>query len=73
MEPKLQEWIFQTVLVETEKHLFTVKAPRASDLKQNSFQGSTRGYVNILSVHSSGTRIVQIIDVGINSQKVLYY
>lgn len=70
MEPKLQEWIHEAVIVEATK-LLRSKLSGVSDLKQNFFQGTTRDYDNDLRVHLSGTRAVQIIDVSVSSRRIL--
>ncbi|OBT82383.1 hypothetical protein VE02_08500 [Pseudogymnoascus sp. 03VT05] len=54
MEPELQQWICETVIVEAKKLL--------PNSKQNSFHGTTKDHDNAMRVHLSGTRAVQIID-----------
>ncbi|OBT61134.1 hypothetical protein VE03_09564 [Pseudogymnoascus sp. 23342-1-I1] len=61
MEPELQQWIHETVIVEAEK-LLRLKLSGVSDSTQKSSQGTTTDYDNATRVHLSGTRVVQIID-----------
>ncbi|KFY88079.1 hypothetical protein V500_06577 [Pseudogymnoascus sp. VKM F-4518 (FW-2643)] len=61
MEPELQQWICETVIVEAKK-LLRLKSSGVSDLKQSSLQGTTKDCDNAIQVHLSGTRVVQIID-----------
>lgn len=66
----MQQWICETVIAEANK-LLLLKLSGVSDPKQMTLQGTSKDYDNPVRVHLSGTRTVQIIDVSVDSRRIL--
>lgn len=72
MELELRHWISETVIAEGKKLLrLTVSGVGDSKSKPNYLQGNAKEYDNAMRVHLSGTRAVQIIDVSVDSRRIL--